>query len=64
MKTKNIDNFLTTLTSIEKKYLLEKLKETIFGSGSNEVVKCPCCGKQNFFKKGTYKGVQKYGAIG
>ena len=60
MELNNIDNLIKSLTPNQKKYLLNKLKDTVFGSISKEVVVCPCCNTANFKKDGNKNGVQKY----
>ena len=57
---KDIDKILGSLTSEEKKYLLNKLKADVLGSISKEITQCPCCNATNYMKHGMYKGVQKY----
>ncbi len=60
VKTKIIEKLLLSLTSEQKRYLLKELKKEVFGSISQDVKVCPCCGKSDFKKDGSYKGVQKY----
>ena len=57
---KDIDKILGSLTSEEKKYLLNKLKADVLGNISKEITTCLCCNDTNFMKHGMYKGVQKY----
>jgi transposase-like protein len=55
-----LDDFIVSLTSDQKKYILEKLKVAVFGNLPQEITKCPCCNSDNFIKKGSYKDKQKY----
>jgi transposase-like protein len=56
----DLDNLIVSLSSEQKKHLLNKLKTALFGEIPNEVSVCPCCGETNFIKHGSYKDKQKF----